>query len=245
MNQLNNNDFQIRFPFRGAPNSTRKQGVNEFHLSGIGMTSQRTRDRLIGRLQDQGIRNNEVLDAIRNIPRHLFIDEALAHRAYEDTALPIGHNQTISQPYIVARMTELLIPGGRLQNVLEIGTGSGYQTAVLARFARQVCSVERIKALQEKARTRLKSLKINNVLLRYADGNTGMKDKAPFDGIIATAAPVNIPDELLDQLSVGGRLVIPVGEAKQTLYRVTRTETGFQKEKIEDVKFVPFRSGVR
>lgn len=219
--------------------------MNEFHLNGIGMTSQRTRDRLIGRLQDQGIRNFEVLDAIRSVPRHLFIDEALAHRAYEDTALPIGHNQTISQPYIVARMTELLIEGGRLRNVLEIGTGSGYQTAVLARFAQQVCSVERIKALQEKARARLKSLKINNVLLRYADGNTGMKDKAPFDGILAAAAPAQIPQELLEQLAVGGRLIIPVGEHKQVLYRVTRTETGFQQDKIEEVKFVPFRSGVR
>jgi protein-L-isoaspartate(D-aspartate) O-methyltransferase len=219
--------------------------VNEFHLSGIGMTSQRTRDRLIGRLQDQGIRNFEVLDAIRSVPRHLFIDEALAHRAYEDTALPIGHNQTISQPYIVARMTELLLEGGRLKNVLEIGTGSGYQTAILARFAQQVCSVERIKALQEKARGRLKALKITNVLLRYSDGTIGLKDKAPFDGILAAAAPAQIPQELLDQLAVGGRLIIPVGEHTQVLYRVTRTEHGFQKEKIEDVKFVPFRSGVR
>lgn len=219
--------------------------MNEFHLNGIGMTSQRTRDRLIGRLQDQGIRNFDVLDAIRSVPRHLFIDEALAHRAYEDTALPIGHNQTISQPYIVARMTELLIEGGRLKNVLEIGTGSGYQTAILSRFAQQVCSVERIKALQEKARGRLKALKISNVLLRYADGNIGLKDKAPFDGILAAAAPAQIPQELKDQLAVGGRLIIPVGEAKQVLYRVTRTESGFQQEKIEDVKFVPFRSGVR
>ncbi len=219
--------------------------MNEFHLNGIGMTSQRTRERLIGRLQDQGIRNFEVLDAIRSVPRHLFIDEALSHRAYEDTALPIGHNQTISQPYIVARMTELLLEGGRLKNVLEIGTGSGYQTAILSRFAQQVCSVERIKALQEKARSRLKDLKITNVLLRYADGNIGLKDKAPFDGILAAAAPAQIPQELKDQLAVGGRLIIPVGEAKQVLYRITRTESGFQQEKIEDVKFVPFRSGVR
>jgi len=219
--------------------------LNELHLSVIGMTSQRTRDRLIGRLQDQGMRNFDVLVAIRNVPRHLFIDEGRAHRAYVDTALPIGHNQTIYRPYIVARMTELLSEGGRLNNVLEIGTGSGYQTAILARFARQVCSVERIKALQEKARARLKALKIHNVLLRYADGNTGMKDKAPFDGILAAAAPAQIPEELLEQLAVGGRLIIPVGEDKQVLYRVTRTENSFQKEKIEDVKFVPFRSGVR
>lgn len=223
--------------------------MNDLHLNGIGMTSQRTRDRLIGRLQDQGIANFEVLDAIRNVPRHLFVDEALAHRAYEDTALPIGHNQTISQPYIVARMTELLIQGlpqgKRLKNVLEIGTGSGYQTAILARFAEQVCSLERIKSLQEKARKRLQALKIRNVLLRYADGGVGWKDKAPFDGILAAAAPAEIPQELLDQLAVGGRLLIPVGEGKQILYRVTRTENGFERQKIEDVKFVPFRSGVR
>lgn len=223
--------------------------MNDLHVNGIGMTSQRTRDRLIGRLQDQGIASFEVLDAIRSIPRHLFVDEALAHRAYEDTALPIGHNQTISQPYIVARMTELLIQGQpqgkRLKNVLEIGTGSGYQTAILSRFADQVCSLERIKSLQDKARKRLQSLKIRNVLLRYADGSVGWKDKGPFDGILAAAAPAEIPQELLDQLAVGGRLLIPVGESKQVLYRVIRTENGFERQKIEDVKFVPFRSGVR
>ena len=219
--------------------------MNDLHVNGIGMTSQRTRDRLIGRLQDQGIASFEVLDAIRSIPRHLFVDEALAHRAYEDTALPIGNNQTISQPYIVARMTELLIKGGKLKNVLEIGTGSGYQTAILSRFAEQVCSLERIKSLQDKARKRLQALKIRNVLLRYADGSVGWKDKGPFDGILAAAAPAEIPQELLDQLAVGGRLLIPVGESKQVLYRVIRTETGFERQKIEDVKFVPFRSGVR
>ncbi|MBA53369.1 MAG: protein-L-isoaspartate O-methyltransferase [Pseudomonadales bacterium] len=209
------------------------------------MTSQRTRDRLIARLQDQGIRNYEVLEAIRSTPRHLFVDEALAHRAYEDTALPIGHNQTISQPYIVAHMTELLIEGGPLDRVLEIGTGSGYQTAILARFAKEVYSLERIKALQEKARKRIRALKIHNVVFRYADGSVGMKDKAPFDGILAAAAPSDVPQELLDQLSVGGRLVIPIGEREQKLYRITRTEDGFQREFIEDVRFVPFRSGLR
>ena len=219
--------------------------MNDLHVNGIGMTSQRTRDRLIGRLQDQGIASFEVLDAIRSIPRHLFVDEALAHRAYEDTALPIGNNQTISQPYIVARMTELLIQGGKLKNVLEIGTGSGYQTAILSRFAEQVCSLERIKSLQDKARKRLQALKIRNVLLRYADGSVGWKDKGPFDGILAAAAPAEIPQELLDQLAVGGRLLIPVGESKQVLYRVIRTETGWERQKIEDVKFVPFGSGVR
>ncbi len=214
-------------------------------VSGIGMTSQRTRDRLIARLQDQGIRNFEVLDAIRSVPRHLFVDEALAHRAYEDTALPIGNNQTISQPYIVARMTELLIEAGPLEKVLEIGTGSGYQTAVLARFCKEIYSLERIKALQEKARKRIRALKIHNVVFRYADGSVGLAEKAPFDGILAAAAPAEVPRELLDQLAIGGRLVIPIGEQEQKLYRITRTEDGFQKEFVEDVRFVPFRSGLR
>ncbi|MEE2731372.1 MAG: protein-L-isoaspartate(D-aspartate) O-methyltransferase [Pseudomonadota bacterium] len=209
------------------------------------MTSQRTRDRLIARLQDQGIRNYEVLEAIRSTPRHLFVDEALAHRAYEDTALPIGHSQTISQPYIVAHMTELLLEAGPLGRVLEIGTGSGYQTAILSRFAKEVYSLERIKALQEKARKRIRALKIHNVVFRYADGSIGMKEKAPFDGILAAAAPSDVPQELLDQLAIGGRLVIPIGEKEQKLYRITRTEEGFQREFIEDVRFVPFRSGLR
>lgn len=214
-------------------------------VAGIGMTSQRTRDRLIARLQDQGIHNFAVLDAIRSVPRHLFIDEALAHKAYEDTALPIGHNQTISQPYIVARMTELLIEGGKLGKVLEIGTGSGYQTAVLSGFASEIYSLERIKALQEKARQRLRALRMNNVVFRYADGNVGLQEKAPFDGILAAAAPSSVPPELLDQLAVGGRLIIPIGDEKQKLYRITRTEQGYDREFIEDVRFVPFRSGLR
>ena len=214
-------------------------------LNGIGMTSQRTRDRLIARLQDQGICNYAILEAIRSVPRHWFVDEALAHRAYEDTALPIGHGQTISQPYIVARMTELLIEGAPLDKVLEIGTGSGYQTAVLARFAKEIVSLERIKVLQEKARQRLRALKINNVMLRYADGSVGLQDKAPFDGILAAAAPADVPQELLEQLAIGGRLVIPIGEHEQKLFRITRTEQGYEREFIEDVRFVPFRSGLR
>ena len=213
--------------------------------NGIGMTSQRTRDRLITRLQEQGVRNFEVLEAIRSVPRHLFVDEALAHRAYEDTALPIGHNQTISQPFIVARMTELLVEGGPLERVLEIGTGSGYQTAILARFAKEVYSLERIKALQEKARKRLRDLRIHNVILRYADGSVGLEEMAPFDGILAAAASAEVPPELLQQLAIGGRLVIPIGEQDQKLYRITRTEEGFQREFIEHVRFVPFRSGLR
>ncbi len=219
--------------------------MNESTISGIGMTSQRTRDRLVTRLQEQGIKNTQVLEAIRNTPRHLFVDEALAHRAYEDTPLPIGHNQTISQPYIVAHMTELLLEGGPLKRVLEIGTGSGYQTAILSNFAEEIYSLERIKALQEKARKLLRQLKINNVLFRYADGSVGWQDKAPFDGILAAAAPAEVPQNLLDQLAVGGRMLIPVGEQEQKLYRITRTEDGFEKEFIEDVRFVPFRSGLR
>ncbi|MGB1061683.1 MAG: protein-L-isoaspartate(D-aspartate) O-methyltransferase, partial [Ketobacter sp.] len=193
----------------------------------------------------QGICNYAVLEAIRSVPRHWFVDEALAHRAYEDTALPIGHGQTISQPYIVARMTELLIEGAPLDKVLEIGTGSGYQTAVLARFAKEIVSLERIKVLQEKARQRLRALKINNVMLRYADGSVGLQDKAPFDGILAAAAPADVPQELLEQLAIGGRLVIPIGEHEQKLFRITRTEQGYEREFIEDVRFVPFRSGLR
>lgn len=219
--------------------------MNESTISGIGMTSQRTRDRLVTRLQEQGIKNTQVLEAIRNTPRHLFVDEALAHRAYEDTPLPIGHNQTISQPYIVAHMTELLLEGGPLKRVLEIGTGSGYQTAILSNFAEEIYSLERIKALQEKARKLLRQLKINNVLFRYADGSVGWQDKAPFDGILAAAAPAEVPQNLLDQLAIGGRMLIPVGEQEQKLYRITRTEDGFEKEFIEDVRFVPFRSGLR
>ncbi len=219
--------------------------MNESLLAGIGMTSQRTRDRLIRRLQEQGIENTGVLEAIRNVPRHLFVDEALAHRAYEDTALPIGHNQTISQPYIVARMTELLVESGPVNKVLEIGTGSGYQTAVLAAFASEIYSLERIKVLQEKTRKRLRTLKIHNVLFRYADGSMGWEEKAPYDGIIAAAAPSKVPDSLLQQLAVGGRMIIPIGEDEQKLYRITRTDNGFDHEFIENVRFVPFRSGVR
>ncbi len=219
--------------------------MNESLKAGIGMTSQRTRDRLIGRLQDQGITNNDVLNAIRSTPRHLFVDEALSHRAYEDTALPIGNSQTISQPYIVAKMTELLVEGGRLGRVLEIGTGSGYQTAILSSFAEEVYSLERIKALQEKARRRIRELKLHNVLFRYGDGSNGWQDKAPFDGILAAAAPTVVPQDLLQQLAVGGRLIIPVGEGVQKLYRITRTEDDFIHEYVEDVRFVPFRSGIR
>lgn len=219
--------------------------MNDTQLAGIGMTSQRTRERLIRRLQEQGIDDPAVIDVIRNTPRHIFVDEALAHRAYEDVALPIGYSQTISQPYIVALMTQLLLEDGPKERVLEIGTGSGYQTAVLAQLVGSVFSVERIKILQEKARDRLRRLKLRNVSFRYSDGGLGWPEKAPFDGILSAASPAQIPQELLDQLAIGGTLVSPVGEDRQELVVVKRTESGFERQKIIDVRFVPLRSGVR
>jgi protein-L-isoaspartate(D-aspartate) O-methyltransferase len=221
--------------------------VKQPHLDGIGMTSQRTRDRLMQRLVEQGIRRLEVLDIMRTLPRHIFLDEALAHRAYEDSALPIGFQQTLSQPYIVARMTELLFAGGPLRRVLEIGTGSGYQTAVLARMpdVEMVYSVERIQPLQEKARQRLRLLGLRQVQLRLADGGMGWPEQGPFDGIIATAAPREVPPELLEQLAEGGRLVLPMGdEHQQQLVLVTKTAEGVQRQELEPVKFVPLLSGV-
>ena len=212
-------------------------------LNGIGMTSQRTRERLIQRLVDQGVSNMAVLDVIRSTPRHLFLDEAMAHRAYEDVALPIGFQQTLSQPYIVARMTELLLAAGPRSRVLEIGTGSGYQTAVLAQLVEEVYSVERIKPLQQKARQRMRQLKLRNVHMSHADGGLGWAERGPFDGIMATAAPERIPEDLLLQLAPEGRLVIPVGGETQHLQVVTRTHEGFETEIVESVYFVPLRPG--
>ena len=213
-------------------------------LNGIGMTSQRTRERLIQRLSDQGITNMTVLDVLRTTPRHLFLDEAMAHRAYEDVALPIGFQQTLSQPYIVARMTELLLAAGPRQRVLEIGTGSGYQTAILAQLVGEVYSVERIRPLQQKARQRMRKLKLRNVHMNHADGGMGWEERGPFDGIMATAAPEQIPEELLRQLGMNGRLVIPVGgDAHQHLQVVTRTAEGYETEIVEAVRFVPLRPG--
>jgi len=218
--------------------------VTHLNLEGIGMTSRRTRDRLIARLREQGVEDERVLDVVRDTPRHIFIDEALSHRAYEDTALPIGFNQTISQPYSVARMTELLLAEGPLNNVLEVGTGSGYQTAVLAQLVDQVFSVERIKPLQDKARKRLQLLKLRNVQLMHSDGGMGWPAKAPFDGILVTAAPEEVPSELLAQLAVGGRLIIPVGGRKQELKLIVRTgEDSFDTNVVEAAKFVPLLSG--
>ncbi|WP_299183154.1 protein-L-isoaspartate(D-aspartate) O-methyltransferase [uncultured Neptuniibacter sp.] len=209
------------------------------------MTSQRTRDRLVNRLREQGIKDEKVLDVIRKTPRHIFIDEALSHRAYEDTALPIGFNQTISQPFIVARMTESLLAEGPLKRVLEVGTGSGYQTSILAPLVGELFSVERIKPLQDKARQRLKMIGLRNVNLKHTDGGMGWAAKAPFDGILAACAPEEVPEELKQQLAIGGRLIIPVGGSdNQELKLVIReTETSFSTEVLECVKFVPLLSG--
>ena len=212
-------------------------------IKGIGMTSQRTRERLIQRLREQGISDDTVLDVIRTTPRHLFLDEAMAHRAYEDVALPIGFQQTLSQPYIVARMTELLLAAGPRSRVLEIGTGSGYQTAVLAQLVEEVYSVDRIKPLQQKARQRMRQLKLRNVNMSHADGGMGWPERGPFDGIVTTAAPERIPEELLRQLAPGGRLVIPVGGDTQHLQVIDRTAEGFSTEVVEPVYFVPLRPG--
>lgn len=218
--------------------------MNDVSRNGIGMTSSRTRDRLIERLMDRGISDYKVLDVMRQTPRHLFVDEALAHRAYEDTALPIGFSQTLSQPYIVARMTELLLAGGPLSRVLEVGTGSGYQTAILAQLVDHVYSVERIKPLQLKAKKRLADLKLYNALCKNSDGGIGWEKEGPFDGILSAAAPRKVPAELLTQLANGGRLVMPVGDAEQQeLVLVTRDGADFDCQVIEPVNFVPFLSG--
>ncbi|HSG91254.1 MAG TPA: protein-L-isoaspartate(D-aspartate) O-methyltransferase [Pseudomonadales bacterium] len=218
--------------------------MNDIDIRGIGFTSQRTRDRLVKRLEDDGIADARVLGVIAATPRHLFVEEALSHRAYEDTALPIGHAQTISQPYVVARMTEALLADGPLGNVLEIGTGCGYQTAVLAQLVGHVYSVERIRPLLDRARTRLRELKLRNVSLRHADGTMGWPEKGPFEGILVTAAPRGVPQELLDQLAVGGRLVLPVGDGEiQELRCIHRTPEGLRQELLGKVRFVPLLGG--
>lgn len=212
--------------------------------NGIGMTSQRTRERLVQRLREEGIRDERVLAAMLNIPRHVFIDEALNSRAYEDTALPIGHSQTISQPYIVARMTEALLRGGMPKKVLEIGTGSGYQTAILAALVEQLYSVERVEPLLTQARKRLQQLGYRNFRLRLGDGSAGWPEYAPYDGIIVTAAPAQVPSALLAQLAPFGRLVIPVGGTRvQELLLLTRTQEGISSERLEAVSFVPLIQG--
>jgi len=218
--------------------------MTDHRMTGIGMTSARTRDRLVQRLREQGIVNEQVLDRIRNVPRHIFVDEALGSRAYEDTALPIGFGQTISQPYIVARMTEALLEGGPLFNVLEIGTGCGYQTAVLAPLVDKLYTIERIAPLSERAKLRLKELGIKNVRFRHGDGTLGWKAHAPFDGILAAAAPLSMPEPLLAQLKIGGRLIVPIGpEGKQELFRYTRKEQRIERQSLGAVAFVPLLVG--
>ena len=208
------------------------------------MTSQRTRERLIQRLMDQGITRFEVLEAIRSVPRHLFVDEALAHRSYEDTALPIGYGQTLSQPYMVARMSELALARGKPRKVLEIGSGSGYQTAILASLVDEICAIERIKPLQERARKQLRALRVRNVRLRHGDGLEGWPGEAPFDLILGAAAPEHVPQALLEQLAPDGCMILPVGGNRQRLMMITATPEGFDEEVIEEVNFVPMVSGV-
>ncbi len=214
-------------------------------LQGIGMTSRRTRERMIQRLIEQGIRDKRVLMAMVETPRHIFVDEALASRSYEDTPLPIGHNQTISQPYIVARMTELLLEKGEPEKVLEIGTGCGYQTAILSQLAKKVYTVERIAPLLKKAKNHLWELGLKNISYLHSDGGWGWPENAPYDAILVAAAPQEIPEALLQQMAPGGVMVIPVGKehGQQVLHRITRTNGGFEDEIFERVSFVPFLSG--
>ena len=219
--------------------------MNTNNHAGIGMTSQRTRDRLISRLEEKGIKNVRVLEAMRMTPRHLFVDEALASRAYEDTALPIGHKQTISQPYVVARMTEAILKDGIPEKVLEVGTGSGYQAAILAAIINDVYSVERIEPLYQQARRRAMEMGLRNIRFKLSDGSWGWESYAPFDAIVVTAAPKEIPQALIDQLDVNGRLVIPVGKTSevQDLLLLHKTSEGLKQERLDLVSFVPLIQG--
>ena len=214
-------------------------------IQGIGMTSQRTRDRLVERLREKGITNERVLEVMRTTPRHIFVDEAMAHRAYEDTALPIGHGQTISQPYIVARMTEILLENGVPDVLLEVGTGSGYQSAILSRLVPKVYTVERISALLQKARDAHRRMGLMNVFSKHSDGSWGWAPNAPYPAILVTAAPKTVPPGLLEQLAVGGRMVIPVGSlgGVQELKLYTRTNEGVEESTLELVSFVPLLDG--
>ncbi|MBS1216315.1 MAG: protein-L-isoaspartate O-methyltransferase [Proteobacteria bacterium] len=210
---------------------------------GIGMTSQRTRDRMIARLREKGIADEQVLGAMSVVPRHLFVEEALASRAYEDTALPIGFEQTISQPFTVARMIEVARNGRDLGRVLEVGTGCGYAAAVLARIAKEVYSIERIAPLLEKARANLRPLRISNLRLSHGDGYKGLPEVAPFDAIVVAAAAPEVPQALKTQLAVGGRMVLPLGVSSQQLILVERTQFGFNESSLDAVRFVPMRMG--
>ncbi len=216
--------------------------MNTLH-AGIGMTSARTRGRLIERLRAEGITDETVLAAMNSVPRHLFIEEALASRAYDDVSLPIGYGQTISQPYIVARMIEVLRNGKPLGRVLEVGTGCGYQAAVLAQVAKEVYTVERIQPLYERARKLLRELKIRNVSVRYGDGAAGLSEGAPFDGIIMACAAPALSAALKEQLAVGGRIVLPVGTQEQYLYLIERDTSGYRETRLDAVRFVPLLMG--
>lgn len=210
------------------------------------MTSQRTRNRLIDRLDEKGIQDKAVLETMRIVPRHLFLDEAMSSRSYEDTALPIGYGQTISQPWVVAKMTEWLLAGDRsVKKVLEIGTGSGYQTAILALLIDQVYSVERIQPLSERAQQVITKLDLKNVKFSLSDGHWGWESKGPFDAIISAASPPELPKELLNQLKPGGRLVIPIGEETQVLYGYEKQASGVKRTSIAQVMFVPMVEGVK
>ena len=213
--------------------------------SGIGMTSQRTRMRMVERLRSEGISDEVILGAMGEVPRHIFVDEALASRAYEDMSLPLGFGQTISSPYTVARMLELLRNGGTLGKVLEIGTGCGYQAAVLSRIAREVYSMERLAPLLTKARRHLRDARAHNVRVRNADGQLGMPEHAPYDGIVVAAAATHVPQPLLDQLTVGGKIIIPLThQGKQSLHVIERTPEGYADQKVEDARFVPLLPGL-
>ena len=215
-------------------------------LHGIGMTSQRTRARMIERLREQGIRNEAVLVAIAAVPRHLFVEEALASRAYEDTALPLGLGQTISQPYVVARMIELLLNGRQgLGRTLEIGAGCGYQAAVLAQLTSEVYAIERLAPLLEKAKANMRKLQQFNVRLKYADGQFGLPEAAPFDSIIVAAATPKVPPALLEQLAMGGRLVLPLGAAEQYISFIERTPQAYVESRLDAVRFVPLLPGMQ
>jgi protein-L-isoaspartate(D-aspartate) O-methyltransferase len=213
-------------------------------LTGIGMTSQRTRTRMVERLRTLGIRDARVLHAMGMVPRHIFVEQALANRAYDDTALPLGFGQTISQPFVVARMIELLIAGRDLGKTLEIGAGCGYQAAILGVLSKQVFAVERIAPLLTRARINLKQLKLSHIRLKHADGNLGLPEAAPFDTIILAAAAASVPQTLLAQLAPGGRLVMPLGNAEQVISLVERAANGFVETRFDAVRFVPLLPGV-
>ena len=218
--------------------------MNTAAVTGIGMTSQRTRVRMVERLREQGIRDSRVLHAMGLVPRHIFLEQALANRAYDDTALPLGFGQTISQPYVVARMIEILIAGRDLGKTLEIGAGCGYQAAILGVLSKQVFAVERIAPLLARARDNLKQARLSHIRLKHADGNLGLPEAAPFDTIILAAAAADVPQTLLGQLAPGGRLAMPLGNAEQVISLIERTESGFVESRFDAVRFVPLLPGV-